>query len=552
MKANVAPPSIKPVKERGRAVSVVRDSLTGSLWTVVSRVTGLGQSIAVATVLGATYLGNTYQAINSLPNIIYYQLLAGSLFASILVPPLVSRRDRGDTAGTEALAQGFYGTLLAGAVLFCLLLIVAGPAILHVFVLGVSDPTTAALQRRVGLVFLVIFVPQIALYVTAGTGAAVMNAHGRFALAAGAPALENLGMISILIIGGVLYGTGTTLANVTTPQVLLLGLGTTVSVGVHAAAQWLGARSCRVRLIPRAGWRDREVRRVLRRVVPTLGYTGLAALQTVAVLVLANRLAGGLVAFQLALNFFYLPVAVVAWPIARSMLPHVAGLTSLEDGPAFWNELCRAVRLASFVTVPMAVAYLMLATPIARAIAMGQLEADGGVPLVAMSLAALGLGVIGETWFVLGTYAFYAREDARAPLRSMLVRVGVAAAVLSIALVTQRPVILMVLGLAMSLGSVIGSVHLWARLRASSGGALPVRPLARTAAAACIMAVPATLTAAALSRWIGANEVGQVGAVFGATLTGAGAYLLVQKAFAAPELALLRLGATRLARPDNG
>jgi putative peptidoglycan lipid II flippase len=551
MKADVMQSGTQPMNEGGPAVSVVRDSLTGSLWTVVSRVTGLGQSIAVATVLGATYLGNTYQAINSLPNIIYYQLLAGSLFASILVPPLVSRRDRGDAAATEALAQGFYGALLAGAAVFCLLLILAGPAILHVFAVGVADPTTAALQRRVGLVFLVIFVPQIALYVTAGTGAAVMNAHGRFALAAGAPALENLGMISTLILAGVLFGTGTDLGNVTTPQVLLLGLGTTVSVGIHAGAQWLGARSCDVRLRPRAGWRDPEVRRVLRRVVPTLGYTGLAASQTVAVLVLANRLAGGLVAFQLALNFFYLPVAVVAWPIARSMLPHVARLTSPEDGPAFWDELCRAVRLASFVVVPMAVAYLVLATPIARAIAMGQLEADGGVPLVAMSLAALGLGVIGETWFVLGTYAFYARQDARAPLRSMLVRVGVAAAVLSIALITKRPAVLLVLGLAMSLGSVIGSIHLWARLRASSGGTLAMRPLARTVIAACIMAVPAALTAEALSRWIGAHELGQVGAVVGATLIGAVAYLLAQKAFAAPELALLKSGITRFVRSDN-
>lgn len=551
MKADVAQSDTEPTKESRRVVGVVRDSLTGSLWTIVSRVTGLGQSVAVATILGATYLGNTYQAINSLPNIIYYQLLAGSLFASILVPPLVSRKDRGDAVGTEALAQGFYGALLAGAACFCVLLILAGPAILHVFTLGVADPTIAALQRRVGLVFLVIFVPQIALYVTAGTGAAVMNAHGRFALAAGAPALENMGMISILILSGVLFGTGATLANVTTPQVLLLGIGTTASVGVHACAQWFGARSSGVRLRPRAGWRDPEVRRVLRRVVPTLAFTGLAASQTVAVLVLANRIAGGLVAFQLALNFFFLPVAVVAWPIARSMLPHLARLTSIDDGPAFWDELCRAVRLASFVAAPMAVAYVALASPIARAIALGQLEADGGGPLVAMSLGALGLGVIGETWFVLGTYAFYARRDVRAPLRSMIVRVAVVASVLSFALVTQRPMILLVLGLAMSAGSLVGSIHLWARLRVSSGGVIPMRPLARTAAAACIMAVPAALIAAGLTRWIGAHELGQIAVVVGATITGAGAYLLMQSALGAPELGLLRLGTTSLVRHER-
>jgi putative peptidoglycan lipid II flippase len=551
MTADAAISTSTRTKEGQRAVSVVRDSLTGSAWTFVSRATGLGQSIAVATILGATYLGNTYQAINSLPNIIYYQLLAGSLFASILIPPIVSRIDRGDRAGANALARGFFGTLLVAAAGLCLLLILFGPALLHLLTLGVADPATAAEQRRVGFVFLVIFVPQIALYVTAGTGGAVMNAHGRFALAAGAPALENLGMISILVLDAILFGTGTALADVTTPQIMLLGIGTTAAVGVHAAAQWRGARSCDVRLVPRWGWRDPEVRRVLRRVVPTLGYTGLAAMQTVAVLFIANRLAGGLVAFQLSLNFYFLPIAIVTWPIARSMLPHLARLRSVEDGPMFWDELCRAARLASFVTVPMAFFYVVLAAPIARAIAIGQLEADGGAPLVAMSLGALGLGVIGETWFILGTYAFYARENVRAPLISMVVRIGVASTLFAIALIAPRPLVPLVLGLGISAGSVIGSVHLWAKLRAALGGSLPVRALVRTAAGALLMAVPAFLTAAALSRWIGEHELGQIAVVAVATIVGAGVYMLAQVTLKAPELGLLRLGTRSLVRGDD-
>jgi putative peptidoglycan lipid II flippase len=551
MTADAAISTTTGTKEGRRAVSVVRDSLTGSAWTFVSRATGLGQSIAVATILGATYLGNTYQAINSLPNIIYYQLLAGSLFASILIPPIVSRIDRGDRAGANALARGFFGTLLAAAGGLCLLLILFGPALLHLLTLGVADPATAAEQRRVGFVFLVIFVPQIALYVTAGTGGAVMNAHGRFALAAGAPALENLGMISILVLDAILFGTGTALADVTTPQIMLLGIGTTAAVGLHAVAQWRGARSCGVRLVPRSGWRDPEVRRVLRRVVPTLGYTGLAAMQTVAVLFIANRLAGGLVAFQLSLNFYFLPIAIVTWPIARSMLPHLARLRSVEDGPLFWDELCRAARLASFVTVPMAFVYVVLAAPIARAIAIGQLEADGGAPLVAMSLGALGFGVIGETWFILGTYAFYARENVRAPLISMLVRIGVAFTLFAIALIAPRPLVPLVLGLGISAGSVIGSVHLWAKLRAALGGALPVRALARTAAGALLMAPPAFLTAVALSTWIGKHELGQIAVVAVATIVGAGVYLLAQVALKAPELGLLRLGTRSLVRGDD-
>jgi putative peptidoglycan lipid II flippase len=540
-----------PASEGKRVVSVVRDSLTGSAWTIVSRASGLVESIAVATILGATYLSNTYQGINALPNIIYYQLLAGSLFASILIPPIVAHIDRGDRAGAEALARGFYGTLLAAAAVLCLLLILFGPALLHLLTLGVADPSTAAEQRRVGFVFLVIFVPQIVLYVTAGTGGAVMNAHARFALAAGAPTLENLGIIAILVIDAIVFGTGTALADVTTPQVLLLGLGTTAAVGLHASAQWFGARSCGMRLVPRSGWRDREVRRVLRRVVPTLGYTGLAALQTVAVLLIANRLAGGLVAFQLSLNFYFLPIAIVTWPIARSMMPHLSRLRAGEENAAFWDELCRAVRLASFATVPMAFLYVVLASPIADAIAVGQLETDGGVPLVAMSLAALGIGVIGETWFILGTYAFYARENVRAPLRSMLVRVTVAFALFAVAMVVPSRLVPLVLGLGITAGSLIGSLHLWARLRSDIGGKLPVRAMLRTAGASLLMAVPALMTGVVLTRWLGEDEPGQITVVAVASLVGLGVYLAAQSMLGASELRLLRLGTRSLVRGDD-
>src|SRR6266545_1293115 len=149
------------------------------------------------------------------------------------------------------------------------------------------------------------FVPQITLYSIAGTWGAVLNAHGRFALAAGAPTLENLGIISVPLTAGALFGVGASIEHVSGPQLLLLGLGTTSAVCLHAACQWWGARRVsRLRFTPIAGWQDPEVRQVIRRIPPTLAYTGLAASQILAIMVVANRLAGGLVAFQLALNFF--------------------------------------------------------------------------------------------------------------------------------------------------------------------------------------------------------------------------------------------------------
>jgi putative peptidoglycan lipid II flippase len=388
---------------------------------------------------------------------------------------------------------------------------------------------------------LVMFVPQILLYITAGTGGAVMNANGRFALAAGAPALENAGIITVLIAAAVVFGTSVDVGRVSNAELVLIGLGTTGAVGLHAGAQWIGARSSGLTLIPRAGWKDPEVLAVVRRIFPTLAYTGLAASQIFAVFVVADRVRGGLVSFQLAMSFFYLPSAIVTWPIARALLPQLVRLHQGGHGEAFRLELLRGVHLASFITIPTAVAYAVLAIPMARAMTFGQLGSPGGVRMVALSMASLAVAVIGETWFILGTYAYYAQQNVRAPLRSMLLRVGVSSTLMAASWPVHGPAVLPLLGLALSAGSLVGAVHMWARLRGHLGhgwtGAL--RPLARTTAVSICMIIPAAFTAWACGL-LPDTQLTQVLSMLAAAIVGAGIYLFLQGRLGAPELGWLK------------
>ena len=82
----------------------VGDSLVVATWTSISRMTGFGRVAVTAAVLGPTYFGNTYQAANALPNIVYYGLLAGSLMSSLLVPALVVHIDGGRREACERVA----------------------------------------------------------------------------------------------------------------------------------------------------------------------------------------------------------------------------------------------------------------------------------------------------------------------------------------------------------------------------------------------------------------------------------------------------------------
>ena len=82
----------QPAAEASEATVDVATTGSASLqvagWTAISRVTGFIRAATVAAVLGATYLGNLYQALNVLPNLAF-ELLTGSLFTMLLVPRLV-------------------------------------------------------------------------------------------------------------------------------------------------------------------------------------------------------------------------------------------------------------------------------------------------------------------------------------------------------------------------------------------------------------------------------------------------------------------------------
>ena len=57
---------------------LARSTATISAYTLVSRVTGFGRMFVLAAVVGTTYLGNTYQAANSVPNLVFELFAAGA------------------------------------------------------------------------------------------------------------------------------------------------------------------------------------------------------------------------------------------------------------------------------------------------------------------------------------------------------------------------------------------------------------------------------------------------------------------------------------------
>lgn len=524
-----------------------RASLAVAGWTLISRGTGFLRAVMVATVLGATYLGNVYQALMVLPNFAF-GLLTGALFSSLLVPSLVELLDRGDRRGAEALAGSFLGLLLLAALVLVAVTIAAAEVVLGLLSIAVADPALAAAQREAGWLLLVTLMPQLLLYVLAATATAVLMAHGRFAVASAAPALENAGIILTLGLTALLFASGAEVGEAPPAELLLLGLGTTGAVGLHAGLVWWHAARSGTRLRPRAGWRDPQARAVVRLLRPSLAYTALETLPLWLVIVVANAVPGGVVVFWLAFNFVQLPLAIGARPITTTFLPALSRLRHAGALADFRDELDTAIRLAAFLTVPAAVGMVVLAWPLGDALAVAHLaEAPAAVEMLAVALAGMAVGLVGRATFVIATDAAYALGDPVGPVLANAVRAALVLTGVGIATALDGGIaVMLALALAVAVGDVAGAACLRRRLRRKlpppgrhDGVRLPWRPVS----AALAMAVPAGALAFGL-----APVVGEVAAVVSATLAGALIYAAVQRRLGAPELAFFARGLPRMGR----
>ena len=164
--------------------------------------------------------------------------------------------------------------------------------------------------------------------------------------------------------------------------------------------------------------------------------------------------------------------------------------------------------------------------------------------MVAAALAPLSLAVVGQTAFMIATYASYARKDTRSPLRSMMLQAAVCLGVVSCSLLVHGPTVLLVLGLALSGSVVVAAGHLMIRMWRTLGGRGTQRltpSLARFVAGAAIMAGPAWLTATVLPGLLGRPLGPRVGIV-AAALVGAAVYVAVQALWRTPEVGWLAEG----------
>jgi putative peptidoglycan lipid II flippase len=381
-----------------------------SVATLASRGVGFVKVWVIAAVLGATYLGNTYQASSSVSNILFELIAAGALSA-VLVPTFVDLFRAEDDAEAERLASGVLGLALALMAVVSIVGIVLATPIARLLSSGAPNAHVESQQTALSAFFLRFFIPQVLLYAIGTVATAVLFAKRRFVIVAVAPIANAVILVATMAAFHIMHGSTPSL-DLTTPEKLVLAIGGTLGVVGFVGVPTVALLRSGFRLRATLGAVDRKLRRLLWLSAWVALQPDVAVLLGAA-LVMGNQVAGGVVAYQFCFVAFLAPYAILAQPIHTTILPELTVDAGSGDMRSFADRLRWGLDSMSRLLLPVSAAYVALALPAMRVLAVGNSRHDAD--LFAAALASLGVGL-----FTYGTFLFFARAsyalgDSRTP-----------------------------------------------------------------------------------------------------------------------------------------
>jgi len=415
---------------------------------------------------------------------------------------------------------------------------VAAPLVMRIYTFRVADPQTRAAQLELASFLLRWFAPQIFFYGVSAIAQALLNVRGRFAPAAFAPVFNNV-IVTATLIAYARIASGDGLDIGTTGKVLL-GAGTTLGVVVQAIVLIPFLRREGLRFAPNV--RDPAVARVVRLSAYVFAYVVVNQVGLWVTLILANGVAGGVTAYQVAFIFFQLPHGLFAVSLHTALFPDLSRAASTGDWDAYRRWFSTGLRGVLYLLVPAAIGYGVLASPITQIfIARGAADA-GDAEAVAAVLQAFAVSLVFFSAFQLLTRCFYALPDTRTP--TALKAVAVATHI-----VLNFPLFwwLGIRGLAYghAIAYAVGTSLLVAVLHRRVPGGLHLRtliaPVARIGAVAAAMGVCVW----GIARVVPGGNLSTLGASVGA---GAILYLAFSQVAGVEERAIV-LGPLRLWHP---
>lgn len=446
--------------------TIARASAWMALGTIVSRITGFLRAVLLAIVIGTQFNADLFDIANTIPNSLYI-LLAGGVFNVVLVPQLV-RAMKQDEDGGEAYANRVITLGLLVLAVGTVVLMVLVPQLLHVFFdddlfsKGLGD------QRESARLLMLLCLPQVFFYGAFVLTGQVLNARSRFGPMMWAPIVNNVVACVVIVAYAVVFGASNGVDGFSTPEALLLGLGSTGAIALQALVLVPYLRLAGFRYRARFDFRGVGLGKTLKLGAWTLAF--IIANQVAFITInriatsatiegaLDGESAAGSTVYGLGFLISQMPHGVITVSLATAVIPTLAALAADRHYRRFRIELGRTVRIALSIVAPVAVALLCLGQP-ATAIAGGVGSLGGQTVAIGHTIQAFSLAMITFTIHYLMLRGFYANEDNRTPffIQVVIATVNIGLAY-HLATTVEPARVAMMLALSYGIAYLVGSI----------------------------------------------------------------------------------------------
>jgi len=385
-------------------MALLRSIATVGSFTMLSRVLGFIRDILIAAVLGTGLIADAFFVAFKFPNL-FRRLFAEGAFNSAFVPQFAGLLESDGKSVAQVFAEQALAVLLWSVLIFVVLIQIAMPYVMLGFAPGFIDN-----QEQFDLAVLLtrITFPYLLFISLASLMAGVLNSLGRFAAAAATPILLN-----ICLIGAV-----TLLARYTPTPGHALAWGVSLAGMVqffwllaHCGRSGIWLRLVRPRLTP-------DVRKMIRRIVPVAIGAGVYQVSLLIDTIIASLLPAGSISYLFfADRVNQLPLGVVGVAVGTALLPLMSRQLRGGDEAAAMASQNRAIEFSLFLTLPAAVALVLIAEPIISILFERGAFNAVSVKATAGALAIYATGLPAYVLVKALAPGYFAREDTATPVK---------------------------------------------------------------------------------------------------------------------------------------
>lgn len=386
-----------------KPVRLVRGFFTVGGWTLMSRILGFLRDAWIAAVLGTGPAAQAFIVAFSLPNM-FRRFFAEGAFNTAFVPMFSKKLESGE--GAESFAQ----EAMAGLATVVLALTLAAQLFMPALVWAMASGFDGE-KFDLSVTYGRIAFPYILFISLAALASGVLNATGRFAAAAAAPVLLNVTFVAALW---------------AVPRMGWdAGLALTWAIPLAGVAQlalvWEAARRAGISLVPRRPRLSPDMKRLALVAAPAMLAGGVVQINLLVGRQVSSYFSEAMAWLYNADRLYQLPLGVVAIAIGVVLLPDLSRRLQAQDMGGARHSFNRAAEFALALTLPAAVALVVIATPLTSVLFERGKFGPADTVGTALAVAVYGLGLPAFVLQKVLQPLFFAREDTRRPFHYAVV-----------------------------------------------------------------------------------------------------------------------------------